>query len=114
MDSFKGRSGLILQPNDSSVGYSFNFTVCSSSTANDGFLPYGASISSCTVTSTKSDGTSVTDLIESYSIVANTVVVVMGYPSTSGAGRYHLTFLVTTDDGQLVEADFNKVTARDL
>lgn len=115
-DSFKTTDLVILQPNDLSVPYTFEFTVCSSATANDGALPYGDSAASVAVTAHNKAGADKTSEIISGtpSLADNVVTVVLNYPSTSGTGTYHLTFVVTTSSGAKVEFDFNRISARDV
>ncbi len=116
MDSFQGSRNIVLQPNDRAVPYDFEFTVCSAAGANDGALPYGDSVSSVTVTAHTEDGADVTgELINGTPVVDNnTVTVALDYPSTSGPGTYHLTFVVTTANGVRIEFDFNRIRARDV
>lgn len=105
---------ITLQPN-SSISYRFPHEACSAVNEDDGSLPYGATIASATVTAT-ADGTDVTSEIIFDSTIATdnlTVIVGLQYPSTTGAGIYHLTFVITTSDGDDIEEDFNRVMARD-
>lgn len=112
LDDFTGTKDIILQANSSAVPYTFTFGVCSSATANDGFLPYGTNISSVAMTAAKDDGTSATsDLIDSSSVASNVVTVALNYPSTNGVGVYYLTFKLTLDSGTILEADFKRVYA---
>jgi hypothetical protein len=71
--------------------FQFQYTLCSSATANDGYLPNGTSLSS--VESTKfydKNGTDVTTqiLVGTPSLSTLTVSVDMQYPATAGDGRY--------------------------
>lgn len=115
-DSFKSSDPIILQPNDLAVPYTFEFTICSSATANDGALPYGDSAASVAVTAHDEDGADKTsELINGTPGLAdNVATVALDYPDTSGAGTYHLTFVVTTANGSKIEFDFNRIYARDL
>lgn len=115
-DDFKDRKTIILQPSDAAVPFGFEFTVCSAADKNDGALPYGDSVSDCAVTAHSEDGTDKTsELINgSPSVADNVVTVDLDYPSTTGAGVYHLTFVVTTANGADIEFDFNRVYARDI
>lgn len=114
MPNFKGNDKILLQPNDEAVPYRFDFDACSSSTSNDGFLPYGTTISGVSVSATTDGGVDTTDeLISSTSVNSNNITVALNYPSTTGEGRYHLTFILTLDSGSVLEADYNGVVARD-
>jgi len=78
-------------------------------------LPYGHSLDSCTVKAYDADGNPVTsEIVNSSSLAANVVTVELDYPSTSGPGKYKLTFEYTTTNGYTDEADFNRVVAKDL
>jgi len=114
MPNFQGTDSITVQPNTAAMPYTFTFTVCSSVIANDGQLPYGTNISAITVTAHTSDGTADTDLINGTpSVAANVVTVALDYPTTNGAGTYHLTFVYTLDSGAKDEADFNRVHVKD-
>ena len=126
MPSFEGTQTIILEPDDSNVPDQFEFTVCSASTANDGGIPYGH-----TITSTASwakahriDGTNMTTgttgLITATSFTSFTCTAWLTYPTSSGTvgGRYHIKFLPTITDGTTAvfvkEFDFNRVLLKDL
>lgn len=114
MANFKGNNEIIVQPNDVGVSYSFQFDVCTSVTANDGYLPYGTSIDSVIVTAKTEEGIDATSaLIVSSSELANVVTVALQYPTSLGEGRYKLTFVLTLSDATILEADFSRVEAKD-
>ena len=114
-DNFQGTKDIILQPGDTSIPYTFEVTVCSSATANDGTLPYGTSISSVVVTGHVSEtGTVVTsEIINSSSETNNVISVLLKYPATSGEGWYHLKFVCTLSSGAVKELDFARIYAED-
>ena len=116
MPNFKGNSSIIIQPGDSNIPYAFQISVCSSTTANDGYIPYGTSVSSVVVTATTDDDdrTVVDDIIDNYTVNNNIITVYMSYPSTSGDGRYRLRFLLTLDNGSIIEADFGRIRAKNI
>ena len=116
MPSFKGQRTIVLQPSDLDIGYTFEFPIKSTATASEGFLPYGTTIVSGTVTAHNEDNTVdvTTDLITSYTNNHDDVSVVMKYPSTNGAGTYHLEFVLFLTTGSEMEADYNRVIAQDL
>jgi len=109
--NFKGNKEITLQPNDAKVNYNFTFTVATI-TGNDGFLPYGTSIDSLVVTLLDEDGASVEGIYGTPTVSSNIVSVKLNYPPS--AGRYSLQFILTLDDGEVIEADFTRIIARDL
>lgn len=113
MSSFEGYDEIILQPNDQ-ISYEFNITVESSQGANDGFLPYGRSVSSVAVSGYSEDGITTDNhmIVGLPSVVNNLVSVVLRYPS-AGVGRYRLEMVLTLDNGQTKEADFSRIQAID-
>lgn len=104
LDNFTGTKDIMLQPNDDAVPYTFTFSVCSSSTANDGALPYGTNISSVADT----------EIVDSSSVNNNVVSVAMNYPTTNGEGRYDLKFVATLDNSSVLEFDFRRIYAEDI
>ena len=115
MDDFQGTERVLLQPTSADVARSFTFSVCSSATANDGFLPYGATIASVAVVAYDKDGTVCTsELIEGTPSLSDfTVTVLFDYPSTTGPGRYKITISATLGDASVEEADFDRIVAKD-
>ena len=124
MSGFKGNKQIELQPGDRDVSFGFSFTVCSSITANDGFLAHGTTASGVSVTAYKtadaygrelSGGTStVSDLIQGTPSVSNNIATVrMSYPSTNTFGHYKVTMLVTASDESVQEIDFNRILVKD-
>ena len=117
MPNFNQRtSEIVLQPGDAAVSYAFNFTISSSATANDGGIPFGETVASATVTihlddADNTDKTS--EVLDSSSLSSNVVTVNLDYPSTTGAGCYHIKFVVTLAGGAVMEFDYNRIRARD-
>jgi hypothetical protein len=113
MPSFKTNDKIQLQPNDQ-IGYEFQVTSCSTSAANDGFLPFGRSVTSFAVSGYGEDAvTPANDMIQSSALSGQIMTVVLKYPA-AGAGRYRLEFILTLDNGQKKEADFGRIEALDL
>lgn len=111
MSDFKGNKKIKLRPNDSSVAYTFRHTVATSS--QSGWFPAGTTAISCSVVSYKKDGTdwtSVSDLIESYELSGNDVIVSLQYPSTNGDGRYRLSMALTIN-GTVKDSFFDNIHA---
>jgi len=124
MSGFKGNKKIEIQPNDANVSYGYEFTICSSTTSNDGFLPNGTTVSGVSVVSYKtadangralaSGVTEVDDLIQGVPTVSsNTVTVRLSYPATNGLGYYKMTFLVTASDSSVQEIDYDRVCCLD-
>lgn len=113
MSSFKGTRKIILQPYDSGLVFDFTITSNSTPTANDGFLPYGRSVSSVVLSATTEDGTTCTSaLIDGTATIAlNVISVKMKYPTQFGPGRYFLRLIITMDDSNKIEADFTRIFA---
>ena len=117
MPNFKGDTGILLQPSDRNVTYSFSFPIMSSATSNDGFCPYGTTISGVVVTAAQ-DGVAVDDLVDTTTNTTYTVNVTLDYPTTTMSGQteaqFDLTFVLTLDNGTILETDFDRVKAQDL
>jgi len=115
MDNFKGHDLIRLQPGDNDVQYDFDITTCTTAIANDGFLPFGRSVSSVAVSGYQEDNvTLANDMISgSISESADVVSVPLKYPA-AGEGRYKLRFTLTLDDSSTQEADFNRIQAENL
>lgn len=115
---FQSSEAIKLQPNDSKLVYKFNFPVCSSSSANDGTLPYGTTISGIAVTSWNGS-TQIEDLIYGTPSVQSTVATVqLSYPSTTMSGVSgkiypKLRFVMTLSDGSTLEDDFDNIVVGD-
>ena len=114
-DSFQGVSDIILQPGSSAVPYTFTFDIASSATAHDGAIPYGDTISGADVKAFDEGGTDRTaELIDSETNTTTVVTVNLDYPSTTGAGRYSLEFVLTYASTATDEFDFTRIYAKDI
>jgi hypothetical protein len=115
MPDFKGNKRINLQPRDYAISYGFIITPSSSTLANDGYIPYGTTVSGVVVEAEFEDGTDATsELIHSSSVTNNIVTATLNYPTNIGEGRYNLTFILSLDNGEVHEANFNRVVAKDL
>lgn len=120
MPDFQGTKSIILQPGDVKVPYSFQWTVCSCSTGNDGSIPFGHSISTGVTAAHREDGISMsTAIVAGSSWTGNVATILLSFPSSTGAlmGKYHLTFTATISDGTTTyskEFDFNRIMVRNL
>ena len=112
MPDFSTVGQITLQPGDS-MGYAFKITVASSSTANDGFIPHGTSVSDVDVVIYDSDGTAVTTaiLVGSPSIADNVISLKLKHPGYNG--RFKITFNMTLSNGDKKEADFGRLICED-
>ena len=83
-DSFQGIEDIILQPGSATVPYTFTFAACSSTTANDGSIPWDTAITSNKVKvfdDTKTDKTS--EIVSSDPSNTGTVLTItLQYPVT--------------------------------
>jgi len=116
MPDFLGNDSIIVQPGTSKYAYEFEVTVCSAVGANDGFLAFGRTIASVVVVAHKHGSSLLVDaeLIEGVPTEVDQVITVkLNYPTTNGAGRYKLEFVMTLDDGSTEEADFGRVIVKD-
>jgi hypothetical protein len=113
MPDFRGVNTFIVQPNDVNVPLGFKFEPASTAILNDGSIPFQTSVVSAVVTAEKDDGTDVTDTMISPTpiVLDDTVNVRINWPGA--AGRYHMKFVLTLDDGADKEFDFNRFVGRD-
>lgn len=114
MPAFKGTKKITIQPGTVSVSYRFHCTTASSITANDGALPFGTTISSVSVSAKTNEGITDTELIGLVTLTESDIDLTLSYPTTNGAGRYSLTFILTMDNGSKIELDYNRVKVTDL
>lgn len=114
-DSFETNGIIILQPGSEEVPYSFTFSAASSSTANDGSLPNGTTITGADVKAFDSSGNDVTsEMVVAETNTTTVVSVTLKYPATSGPGNYSLEFLLTLSTGTVLEVDFTRIFAKDI
>jgi hypothetical protein len=120
LPDFEGSKPIFLQPSDAKVPYAFEYTVCSATTANDGSLPFGHTLSSVVTAIHREDATVLTTAILSTSSATGQVhTVFLSYPTSVGVvtGKHHLTFTATISDGTTTyvrEFDFNRLIVRNL
>ena len=108
MLSTKSTKPIVLHTGDVELTYNFSAEACSSATANDGTIGYGRTVSTVSITVTNyDDGTSVTDLVDSSSVLANVISIVMSY--TSAASRCKLVCVMTLDNGSKLEWATNNI-----
>lgn len=121
-DHFQGSGSITIQPGSSNEPYSFNVTIATSSTLNNGHLPYGSTVHKCTVKAHRKDGSTQygsSDLISGSSLNGNGTMVRLSFSTAMTYGLYHLTLNVTASvNGSTAspfkrELDFNRVYVRD-
>lgn len=112
MHNFEGSRSATLQPGDTKKPYEFEIKVCSSQTANDGWIPYGTNMASIAVTAHKDDGTDVTStMIEGDPTeVANVITVLLNH--ISEAGEYYLYFILTLNTTATIGVYFRNVKVK--
>lgn len=114
-DYIQGSDWIYLEPQDIAVPYQITVTICSSLTANDGYIPYGTNVSAVTAIGYDSDSNIVTsELINGTPTVTNNVIsFYLDYPSTTGIDIYKITFKLTLDNvkGTIKELDFVRIRA---
>lgn len=114
-DSFQLSEIIILQPGSATVPYTFTFAAASSTTANDGSIPYGTTISNKVIKAFDEAGNDVTsEMIAGSSLATPIVTISLKYPATTGVGRYSLEILLTLSSGAVMEFDFTRVYAEDI
>lgn len=120
-DHFRGVETIYIQPGDTSVPYSFQLTIATASTKNDGALPYGSSLHKFTASVHQANNSSVgtSDIIVSSSVNINRMDVKLGYSTSLNSGLHHLEFIVTGSiNGSTAsvfkkEFDFNRLWVKD-
>ena len=119
MPDFQGTKSIILQPGDVGVPYTFTWTVCTSSTGNDGAIPFLHTVSGVVTTIHHENGTVYsTALLAASSHTDPVTTIFLSYPTSSGAvtGKYHAKFVATINDGTtdfIKEFDFNRIVVKD-
>ena len=102
-----------LYEGDTSKPMKVEVTVKSSDTLEDGFIEYGRSVSSVSVTIHQSDDTDVTSemLANTATVSDNVLTIPLDYPSTSGAGSYYIKAIITLDDGSTRQINIPTIIA---
>lgn len=93
---------ITLHQGDYQVTYSFLASPCTSSTANDGTIPYGTTVSSVSLIITDDNGDTVNDLVDGVTVSDNVIYITMTYPA-AGDGRYKIRCIMTLDSGTKIE-----------
>lgn len=95
MDSFQGSGTINLQRGTSNVPYRFQVTVASSSTLNDGALPYGSTLCSFTVNAfLKGTTRSTTAPVITKSLSSNQMILRLGWTTAVNQGLYRIEFSI--------------------
>ena len=117
MPNIMGTKNVIIQPNDVGVGITIRVKICSTATANDGYIPHNTTVSGVSVVAYSEQGEVVTSgIVYSNATISGgqDVKIELKYPTAYGEGRYKLSYLLTLSDGSTKELDFNRVVAKNL
>jgi len=97
VDRFQGDDHITVRPYTSSVPFYFQATVASSSSKNDGVLPYNSSVCSFAVKVEHEDGSTVgcTGLVSATTLNGNIMGLRLNYSTHISEGLYRLIFVVT-------------------
>lgn len=95
MDSFQGNGTINIQRGTSNAPYRFKLTVASSSTLNNGALPYGSTLHKFTVSGHPMNSTvTSTHLIISKSQSSNEMILRLTWTTQINPGHYNLEFRI--------------------
>lgn len=117
MPNVLGNRNIIIQPLDTKIGLTIRVTICSTATANDGYIPFGTTVSGVSSTVYSETGVDVTsDIVYAGATVSGgqDIKIELKYPTSNGDGRYKLSYLLTLDDTSTKELDFNRIYAKTL
>ena len=110
MDNFQGQSRITIQKYAYQMSYNFEFTVCTSISANDGYLPHGTNIASIDVIIKDKDNNEISDILSPASSVSNNIVTVsLNYKKSESKNLLSLIIRYTLDNGSKDEADFARI-----
>jgi len=117
MPNTKGRSKIIIQPDDTKVGITVRIKPASTAIANDGYIEYGTTVSGVVSIIYDEDNNDVTSDIK----YANPTVsdgeyirIELKYPEIAGDGRYTLKHLLTLSNGGTKTWLYSRIYAKDL
>ena len=117
MPNVLGNKNVVIQPLDTKVGITIRVKICSTATANDGYIPWGTTVSGVSTTVYSEQG----DVVTSGIVYSNATIsggqdvrIELKYPTATGEGRYKLSYLLTLSDGSTKELDFNRIVAKNL
>lgn len=120
MPDVQGQKKTRLRPGDTKVGYTLKVESASTATANDGYIPYGTTVSGVTSTVYDEDGNAVTaDIVYAVSTISaqsgyDEVKIEFQYPSTNGDGRYTLKHALTLSDGGTLDLYYSRIYAETI
>ena len=117
MSNVLGARNILLQPNDLGVGITIRATVCSSATANDGFLAWGTTVSGVVTHIYNDENEDVTsELLYSNPTISGSgdIKISLKYPTSQIEGRYKLEYVLLLSDGSQKELTFHRIYAKDL
>ena len=112
LHNFTSSKPMTLQPGDTEKPGIFEITVCSSATANDGYIPFSTTVSEVVVTAYKDDGTDVTStMVEGTPSLSNNIITAL-LNHIAVDGEYYLYFLLTLDSGTTIGTYFKNIKVR--
>jgi hypothetical protein len=118
MINFDTKDKIILGTNDD-LGYTFGLPVSSSTTSEDGALPYGTVIAAITSSKAyKRSGTTwgTTDLSSDLIVLSDfddeSISFRLKYPATNGTGFYKIVVDVLLDSGESAHVEFINIEAK--
>ena len=113
MADFRTTGNVYLQPNDNMI-YEFLITSCDDG-KNNGYIPYGLTVSSVEAEVLNADGTDVSSymIVGIPSVVDMTLFVNLKYSNTWGDGKYRLRFYLTLSNGKTKRARFDRLFCED-
>jgi len=117
MPQIRGRTSIILQAGDIKVGVTIRVKSATSSSSNDGFLPYNITVSGVSTIIYDEDGTDVTsDMKYANPTVSGGEYVKIELKAADPfvEGRYILDHTLTLSDGGTRHLTFRRIYAKDL
>ena len=102
--NFSGNEKLVLLPGTVDYPMRFSFAACTSATANDGSLPYGATISSAALLALDKGGTDITPALTDAATVSGGlyVDVPLSYPADAALGSCKVYVILTLSSGAVI------------
>ena len=110
VDRFQGDDHITIRPWTSNVPSYFQVTVASSSSKNDGGLPYGSTVCSFDIKVSHKSGSTVntSGLVGNSSLNGNIIMARLNYSTHLSEGIYHLDFVVTASVGGSTDVPLKK------
>lgn len=112
-DDFETVGDVNLAANDN-IGVQFPITIASSASNNDGWCPYGETVSSIVTVAYDKDWEIVTTdiIVGTPTVTNNNILVQFKYPAINGDGKYKLIFTLTFSNSDTKDTRFYRVRAQ--